>query len=161
MSASLLAIVCGCYCCCVFVAVGAIVVVIVVGCLLVRCCVVAVVVAIVVADCCCLLVVLLIVAIVVADCCRCVQDTLRSQGVSGKSYDLVTAVARYFRVLVAHADEAGVLEAIQAMNTLVDMVQGPCVGNIATVIDAKVVEACKRLLSWSDADRKVRRHDGR
>jgi hypothetical protein len=80
------------------------------------------------------------------------QDTLRIQGKSGKSYDLVTAVARYFVTLEACADEAGLREALQAINTMIDMMQGPCMGNILAVIDAKVVEACKRLLAWTDND---------
>ena len=83
------------------------------------------------------------------------QDTLRVQARSGKSYDLVTSVARYFVTIEASLDEDSLDEALQAMNTLVDMMQGPCVGNIQAAIDAKVVDVCKRLLAWTDADLKV------
>ncbi len=84
------------------------------------------------------------------------QDTLRVQAKSGKSYDVVTAVARYFVTLEACADEAGLREALQAMDTMIDMMQGPCLGNIDAITGAKVVEACKRLLAWTNIERTVR-----
>lgn len=86
---------------------------------------------------------------------RVMQNTLRVQATAGRSYDLVTAVARYFVTLEAHGDENGVAEMLQAVATMIDMMQGPCVENINTVINAKVVDACKRILAWTDRDLKA------
>jgi hypothetical protein len=77
------------------------------------------------------------------------------QTASGKSYDLVTSVARYFVTLESCADEAGLREALQAVETMVDMMQGPCVENINVIVNAKVVDACKRVLAWTDMDLSV------
>jgi hypothetical protein len=84
-----------------------------------------------------------------------VQSALRLQATSGRSYDLVTAVARYFVALEAHGDNSNLNETMQAIATLVDMTQGPCTENISAVISAKVVDACKRIFSWSEVDLQV------
>ncbi len=84
------------------------------------------------------------------------QNMLRTQATAGRSYDLVTAVARYFVTLEAHGDENCVTEMLQAVATMIDMMQGPCLENIQAVIAAKVVDACKRILAWSEIEFTVR-----
>ena len=84
------------------------------------------------------------------------QNALRSQAAGARSFDLVTAVAQYFVTLEAHGDAQGMPEMLQAMETLTDMLQGPCTENIDAVIQARVVDTCKRILAWTERDLRVR-----
>jgi hypothetical protein len=83
------------------------------------------------------------------------QNLLRTQSSTGNTFDLVTAVAEYLITLEAHADDAGLVEALQAMNTLIDMMSGPCLENHVAVFAAKAVDACNRILLWTPLEMEV------
>jgi hypothetical protein len=42
---------------------------------------------------------------------------------SGKTHDVITAIAEYFVVLERCMDDFGIVDAVQAVETLVDLVQ--------------------------------------
>jgi hypothetical protein len=84
-----------------------------------------------------------------------VQNTLRVQGGATRSYDLVTAVVSYLIALESYGDAQSIPELLQALATLTDMLQGPCLPNINAVLQARAVDTCKRILAWSDRDLRV------
>ncbi len=73
----------------------------------------------------------------------------------GKSYDLVTAVADYFCVLEGNVNEASLDEMVQALETMIEMTQGPCQENQRLFVGTKVLDACIRVLAWTPHDLEV------
>jgi hypothetical protein len=83
------------------------------------------------------------------------QNYLRVQNASGKSYDLISAFVEYFIVMESHVNEASIDEMEQLLETMTETIQGPCEENQRVFIGTKVLDACIRILAWSPHDLEV------
>jgi RyR and IP3R Homology associated len=90
------------------------------------------------------------------DWCLRKQHYLRVQTSSGKSYDVITQLCKYFVCLEQYVTEGSLKEMIQCVDTLTETIQGPCRENQAVLLDNKVLDAAMRVLAWSPADLAVR-----
>jgi hypothetical protein len=87
------------------------------------------------------------------------QHYLRVQTSSGKSYDVMSQLCKYFVCLEQFVTEGSLREMIQCVDTLTETIQGPCRENQAVVLDNKVLDAAMRVLAWSPADLEVSSRD--
>ncbi len=91
---------------------------------------------------------------------RCVfspsQKYLQSQSDDSQSYDIMSAVCSYFSCLEECASVDFMDEFIQCTNTLVELIQGPCIENQRVLLDNGIVDAGMRVLAWQPSDLKVR-----
>mmetsp|Transcript_35853 Transcript_35853/g.35476 ORF Transcript_35853/g.35476 Transcript_35853/m.35476 type:complete len:858 (-) Transcript_35853:45-2618(-) len=80
------------------------------------------------------------------------QDHLREQnnrdGVSlGKNFDFPTFCSNMFGIFAKHANSTTMKLGGQLIDTLIELLQGPCQGNQKAMITAKIIDHCRDFLS--------------
>ena len=79
------------------------------------------------------------------------------QNALGKSYDVVSTMAKYFLCMEAYPTPNSLREMTQCLNSLTESIQGPCPGNQAVMLDMKVIDTAMKVLAWTEHDIEVRR----
>ncbi len=88
----------------------------------------------------------------VAEC----ADEEENAGPVQAGVDMVSVVAQYLLGLERHMNQHMLGDAAQALQTLVEFLQGPCVANQALVIRLKVPAVLTSFLSWTNRELYVR-----
>eukprot|EP00300_Choanocystis_sp_HF-7_P041605 c8388_g1_i1.p1 GENE.c8388_g1_i1~~c8388_g1_i1.p1 ORF type:complete len:1176 (-),score=281.70 c8388_g1_i1:63-3590(-) len=76
-----------------------------------------------------------------------IQDYWRVQQLSRRSYDIVSEITEYLSFLQAEGiDGSLVYHTIQCLQTLTELMQGPCVGNQQNLATSKLPSICNKIL---------------
>ena len=79
---------------------------------------------------------------------------------TGKTYCVLFAIVDYFVVLERFMDDFGLIDAVQCVETLVDLVQGPCAANQTALLETKLLTSLMSVMAWEITDCKVRHWSG-
>ena len=75
------------------------------------------------------------------------QNYLRAQTSSRKSFDLVTKIVKYLDSMVRNRNKEYFDKMILCLEVLTEFIQGPCIENQIAIIEAKLVETASEILS--------------